>query len=312
MTGHARNSHLRRATGAAWTVFLSMAATTMTFQVYHAIKYGQMPWPLAVLEGIVPLAISIGVLEFVAEWEAAPWWGTWAAYMITAGSMYLSAAATGSVVLHAAPPHMSGLFGALLDAAALLAIRFILTGPRAARERAAREADARAAAERAEAGELTRLRRALESERAAHQQGMRAAQEEARRAVGAAEDARQAAEIAREDAGREAAQSEARAAQLARKLDRAAGAQGTRNGGTAKRAGGTQAKPETGVPDDVDARAEALSVLADEPGISGAQLGLRVGMSKRWGQDFRKSLAQTAPQDVVPDAGHVPDGERPE
>ena len=40
-----------------------------------------------------------------------------------------------------------------------------------------------------------------------------------------------------------------------------------------------------------DAQAEALSILAAEPDISGAQLGLRVNKSKRWGQDFKGQLA---------------------
>lgn len=38
-------------------------------------------------------------------------------------------------------------------------------------------------------------------------------------------------------------------------------------------------------------QAEALSILAVEPGISGAKLGPRVGMSARWGQLFLKGLA---------------------
>jgi hypothetical protein len=41
----------------------------------------------------------------------------------------------------------------------------------------------------------------------------------------------------------------------------------------------------------VDARAEALLILANEPGISGAQLGERCGKSERWGQLLKKQLA---------------------
>jgi|HubBroStandDraft_6_1064221.scaffolds.fasta_scaffold09737_8 hypothetical protein len=53
--------------------------------------------------------------------------------------------------------------------------------------------------------------------------------------------------------------------------------------------------PATEVPQDVDAQAEALSILAAEPGISGAKLAERVGMSERWGQTFKKNLtARTA------------------
>jgi hypothetical protein len=49
------------------------------------------------------------------------------------------------------------------------------------------------------------------------------------------------------------------------------------------------------VPADVDARAEALAILADEPGISGAQLGLRVGLTERWGQKFKAAMAVPSP-----------------
>lgn len=50
-------------------------------------------------------------------------------------------------------------------------------------------------------------------------------------------------------------------------------------------------QPAARVPQDVDAQAEALAILAGEPGISGAQLGRRVGRSERWGQDLKKKLA---------------------
>ncbi len=52
--------------------------------------------------------------------------------------------------------------------------------------------------------------------------------------------------------------------------------------------------PATGVPNDVDAQAEALSILAAEPDISGAKLAERVGMSERWGQTLKKNLAGSA------------------
>ena len=37
-----------RARRCAWLVFISMAGTTMSFQVYHSIEHGHMPPPLAV------------------------------------------------------------------------------------------------------------------------------------------------------------------------------------------------------------------------------------------------------------------------
>ena len=71
----------------------------------------------AVLYGVIPLVISMLVIEVVSGWEDAPEWVRWAAYLIIGGAMYLSAAATGAVVLRAAPPHSSLLFGLLLDGA---------------------------------------------------------------------------------------------------------------------------------------------------------------------------------------------------
>lgn len=52
--------------------------------------------------------------------------------------------------------------------------------------------------------------------------------------------------------------------------------------------------PVTDFPADFDARAEALSILAAEPNISGAKLGERVGKTGRWGQLLKAELA-TAP-----------------
>jgi hypothetical protein len=155
----AAGNPLRRAYYAAWAVFLGMAATSMAFQVYHAVTRGHMPSPLAALYGIVPLGVSVGVLEVAAAWQSKM--AKAAAWLVTAGAMYLSATATGAVSASAAPSHADLLFGAVLDGAALIAARFILDGPSASQAVAAvarkiaeltAEADAeRAAREEAEA-----------------------------------------------------------------------------------------------------------------------------------------------------------------
>lgn len=302
----------RRAMFSAWAVFLSMAGTTMTFQVYHSIHYGKMPWELAVLYGVIPLAISIGVLDFTAEWEDAPGWAKWGAYVITGGSMFLSASATGSVVLHAAPAHLSAVFGLLLDAAALYAIRYILTAPRAARERAARDAARREAAARAEASDLARAQAELartradldgaRSARADAQQEAAAARAEAIRtgtAASAAQEVITALRAELDDAGRqidsmtvaraeaEKRAADARAARAARKAAAsAARAQDTQGRAPAR----AQKSDAAGAEADVDARTKALKILEEEPGISAAQLGVKAGMSKRWGQEHRPEL----------------------
>ena len=197
MAKHASStSGLRRARAAAWIVFLSMAGTTMTFQVYHSIEYGRMPWPLAALYGVVPLLISICILEVIAEWRGSPAWAKWAAYAIMAGAMFMSASATGEVVLHAAPQHWSLLFGLLLDAAALFTVHFLLSGAHAVSR-------TQAEAEAARRAELASAYAAADSAAAA-------------RAV--AETERDAAVSARETAVREAAEALTRAEAIAQRL----------------------------------------------------------------------------------------------
>jgi hypothetical protein len=143
-------------------------------------------------------------------------------------------------------------------------------------ERAAREAR-HLAAEAEAADDRTSLRAALEAER-----------------------------VARNEAQRRAAEATARAATLERKLAATGGAKRGRNAGAKKPATAARSKgandPAAKVPDDVDARAEALAILDAEPDISGAKLGPRVGMSERWGQLLKSELA------TVPPGG---DGDRP-
>ena len=48
--------------------------------------------------------------------------------------------------------------------------------------------------------------------------------------------------------------------------------------------------PETRVPEDVDTQAAALEILAREPGISGSELGRRLGRTERYGCILKKQL----------------------
>jgi hypothetical protein len=133
------------------------------------------------------------------------------------------------------------------------------------------------------------------------EEAVEVAEESALRAgLRSAEAAREAAETARDEAQREAAEATAKAEALVRKLDASAGAKRGRNAGrknpaTAGRRKGAE-DPATRVPKDVNARAEALAILDTEPGISGAKLGDRVGMSERWGQLFKSEMVRAAPQ----------------
>ena len=308
---------LRRAWVSAWTVTIAMGGTTMAFQVYHSVTRGHMPPALAVLYGIVPLLIAMLVLEIVAEWKAAPWPAKATAYTVMAGAMFLSASATGAVVLHAAPPHFSLLFGALLDAAELLAAYFIMNAPRAAdaaaeaaatahaeAERQAAfasairaERDARAAAEAERETALGEAREAALAAAASAEQAVSATGLQAR--VSALEEALDAADSARADAERRAEAAESKAERLNRKLGANSGS-GRNRKATAKGA----AEGRTTVPNDVDARMQALAILDAEPGITGRELGERCGRGERWGQLRKSELAAH----VADGASQAPDG----
>jgi Skp family chaperone for outer membrane proteins len=290
MADHAKQGKapgLGMAKAAGWTVFLSMAATSATFQVYHSVVSGRMPWELAALYGVVPLLISVCLLEVITHWPTAPFWAPWAAYAIMGGAMLLSAIATGSVVFRAAPPHMSAVFGVLMDGAALLTVHYLINGPREAAEAAARAAAEDAAVARAEAderaalrAELNALRETLETARAGHDERLGAVAAELETARAALVDAREKAE------------------DFAAKLE----ALRTRNSRAKNRTASQRNKDansrQSAVPDDIDARAEALAILAGDPDISGAKLGERVGRTARWGQLLKSELA-TSPRDPM-------------
>lgn len=368
----AAGAPMRRAHFVAWSVFIGMAGTSMTFQTYHAFTVG-LPWWAAGLEGVAPLAISIGILEVAAVWGVL--WAQFGSYAIAVGAMYESAAATGAVTGRASSAHAELVFGLILDAAALLAIAFINHGPTAGAavaaviqrenellgllhgERSAREEDARIAAgteaglraqlaqeqaakrtaaaeaqtalrdavQQAQTGAQTALDDALQAAAETHQARENALRQEidahrhAREIAeqGAdrwseAEDKRIAAEIAQASSAGElrttrealdaaiearnaadlrAANAEAQAARLTRKVEAAAGPKRPRKTADAAAGGKGSAAPETELPDDFDAHAAALAKLDEEPGISGAALAAAVGMSERWGQDFKKKLA---------------------
>lgn len=143
-------------------------------------------------------------------------------------------------------------------------------------------ADRQAAIERAEADERTALRAALAD------------------AEAVVEPLRSELEAARGELARMTAKTE----MLERKLDVVSRRGKSRNARAKNGAGSPRSKGtrshETEVPNDVDARAEAMAILDTEPGISGAELGERVGKSKRWGQLLKSSLASaSAPTDIV-------------
>ena len=106
----------------------------------------------------------------------------------------------------------------------------------------------------------------------------------------------EAAITARNEAQQEAEDATAKAGRLTRKLATSSGSIKARNGRTRQPANGGRKAADTQVPKDVDARAEALALLSEDPAISGAKLGAAVGKSERWGQLLKSELA-TVPAD---------------
>ena len=257
-------AHAKPAPGgriAAWLCLVIAGAATVTFNIVHAWRSG-MASPLGFVEGVVPVALAMIVSHLVATSPAGKFLkGITFAVMI--GALALSVRATGTVVAPAAGP-LWWLYGAVVDTAALVSLQVLLS----LRSRAAQYERDRAAAETAVADERVALRRELEAQREAFS----------------------AAQAERDEAQKEAADIIAKAEVMERKLAAAAGSKRTRRTTQKKVA----AAPATKVPRDVSVQAEALAILTAEPGISGKDLGDRVGRSERWGQDFKKNLAGSA------------------
>lgn len=140
---------------------------------------------------------------------------------------------------------------------------------------AQQEAGHRAARASAEAERLAELEAALAAERAE----------------------REAAQLAASEAERREAEAERKAEQAARKLA-AQKPSGTRP--KVPNAGGRtapNAASRTRIPDDVDARTEALGIYLANPKITGRELGEAVGLGERWGQKRKAEFAAAAPAD---------------
>ena len=258
----------KRARRCAWLVFISMAGTTMSFQVYHSIKHGHMPPPLAVLYGVVPLVISMLLIEVVSGWEDAPAWIRWAAYLIIGGAMFLSAAATGAVVLRAAPPHSSLLFGLLLDGAAILAARFLMT-----------------AVKRAAAAELAAAESALAGERSVRL--------EAETELGTVRDELAKAEVRAEALARKLAASGS--GQAGNRKRKPAGS-GSGNPGPGNGTREQQLDEETDeAPADLDSEANVLWFL--DKGYSASKAGVMAGLTDSRGRQIAR-LAREAPKGI--------------
>ena len=108
---------------AAWLVLLGAGITMASFQMWHALHSG-MPLYLALLTGVVPVLIAMGLSHVVAHSDGG-WPIRTVTFLVMIGAMVLSVRATGYVV-RLAFGDLWPLFGAVVDSAALVALQVIL------------------------------------------------------------------------------------------------------------------------------------------------------------------------------------------
>ena len=163
------------ARGAAWAVLAFAGSTMVSFNIWHALHGGIPQLPLAVLAGVVPVALAMGMSHIVAAYRAGGFLRI-VTFAVMVGAMVLSVRATGYVVRPAFGP-LWWLYGGVVDSAALVALQVILApapeplpapapvvvaepAPAAPPERSLRPAPKRAGSARAD--DLTLEARALE------------------------------------------------------------------------------------------------------------------------------------------------------
>jgi hypothetical protein len=259
-----------------WLIVVIAGGTSAAYNLYDSLT-GQLPVGLGILLGVVPVLLAAMLAHVVAYHKGAGpvLKGITITVMAAALGMSTFAIAT---VLWAERGALSIVLGAILDTATILALHIIL----AARSRAAEEASALAAAD--------------ERVRAAG----REAAEARERAAGQARAAAEAAGLA---AGRDAEIARLRAeleAELRRAADRkppraSARKPARKDAAVSARKQAAISGAEAGGEGDLDAEAQALQILADDPGISGSRLGPMVGRSDSWGRDLKRRLARSVP-----------------
>ena len=112
------------ARGAAWAVLAFAGSTMVSFNIWHALHGGIPQLPLAVLAGVVPVALAMGMSHIVAAYRAGRFLRI-VTFAVMVGAMVLSVRATGYVVRPAFGP-LWWLYGAVVDSAALVALQVIL------------------------------------------------------------------------------------------------------------------------------------------------------------------------------------------
>lgn len=130
----------------AWPVLIVTGGTSGTMSVYHACKYGDLPWELAVLTGAVPVIVAMGMSEIVALYDAGRLLKG-LTFAVMAGGLAMTMHASAIVVGPAQGAGFRWGWGLDLDLAALIAL-FVLLNPQPRRAAKAAAAPRKPAAER--------------------------------------------------------------------------------------------------------------------------------------------------------------------
>jgi hypothetical protein len=124
MEDHMEDQASSHARGAAWAVLAFAGSTMVSFNIWHALHGGIPQLPLAVLAGVVPVALAMGMSHIVAAYSAGRFLKV-VTFAVMVGAMVLSVRATGYVVRPAFGP-LWWLYGGVVDSAALVALQVIL------------------------------------------------------------------------------------------------------------------------------------------------------------------------------------------
>ena len=123
---HARTTAGTPGLGAAWAILIGAGATSITYNVTHAVHGGALNVGLALVYGIAPVYVS-ALLSHVVAVHGGGKFMQGITFVLMLGAMALSIGATAAVVQPVAGAWMQWLFGIVIDGAALVALRVILS-----------------------------------------------------------------------------------------------------------------------------------------------------------------------------------------
>jgi hypothetical protein len=283
----------------AWAVLITMGGTSITLNFWDATHAASpMFWLIAGLRGFAPVLAAMFISEAGARFDGGKTFRG-VTFAIMGGAMLLSASAVANVLRPSYPAGwlglgMSWLFGIVLDAAALAGLWMILT-ERERRREAERQGEADDAAQAMAEAVAAAEARAGEQAQAERVQIEAEAAEE--RSALEAELARVGTELTVANATVDALKGRRVQGRKSRRSSpRKPATTSPQNNGT-----GSPLNMDDGSPpeledaSDFDTEAQAVQILGAEPTISGSELGLRLGKTKRYGCILKNKLAASVP-----------------